>query len=229
MHILIAEDDKDACEMYRILLKSCGHKVKITDNGQECLKIYRESLSRVSSDDESGRFDVVILDYLLPGLDGLKLAEMILKSRPGQRIIIASAYANTISTDKVDDLQGFIEIVAKPFEPRGFIEMVENLPPSSSSAATADAQKMTNLVTLMDINSKFISEEGVLKGLENLSKVFGPKMMSFVTMEFHSRGLITTVGAGNRHSGEKLLSVIGSVFGASNKEFCVRFFLDFFD
>ena len=223
MHILIAEDDKNACEMYRILLKSRGHGVKITGDGRECLQTYRECLGKVSAG-EPGPFDVVILDYQLPSLDGLELTEMILRLRPTQRIIIASAHVGTISTNKVEGLQGFIEIMAKPFEPKNLVEMVEN--PSKA----ASAQKLSTLVTLIDINSRSISGEGILKGLDALSKVFGPKVMPSIMAEFYNRGLaITTMGADKKHSGEELLSVLESVFGASNKAFCVRFFLDFFD
>lgn len=223
MHILIAEDDENACEMYRILLKSRGHEVRITRGGSECLEVYKESL-RKASDDKPGLFNVVILDYQLPGLDGLKVAEAILKSRPLQRIIIASAHVNAIPAEKVDDdhLQGCIDIMAKPFAPADLVEMVE------SPFLIAKAQKVSTLVALLDIEGRSISEEGILKGLDQFCKILGPKLAPFIKSEFRRRGLITEVQE-KRHFGKELLTVLEDLFGPSNKAFCVRYFIDFFD
>lgn len=220
VQILIAEDDKNACEMYRISLKSHGHEVRITGDGRECLEMYKESLRKLS-DDETHPFNVVILDYKLPDLDGFKVAEAILKSRPMQRIIIVSAHVDAIPTEKVDDMHGFIDIIAKPFGPADLVELIEN------PLLQKRAQKISTLVTLLDLESRFISEEGILKGLEQFCKVLGSKLTPFVLSEFRKRGLVT--GAQQKHSGKELLTVLEALFGVSNKAFCVRFFIDFFD
>jgi DNA-binding response OmpR family regulator len=220
MYILIAEDDRNACEMYRISLKSHGHEVRIAGNGRECLEMYKESLQKVS-DDKTHPFNVVILDYMLPDLDGSKVAEAILKSRPTQRIIIVSAHVNAISTEKIDDMQGFIDIIAKPFGPTDLVEMVE------SPLLQKRPQKMSTLVALLEIERRLISEDGILKGLDQFCEVLGPKLTPFIMSEFRKRGLVT--GVQRKYSGKELLTVLEGLFGASNKAFCVRFFIDFFD
>ena len=98
MKILIAEDDRDIALLYRVALKDRNHHVTITDNGEDCLTIYRQELknfvSRMGSLDNNKQhvFDMVILDYRMPGTNGIEVAKEIIKINPKQRIIIASAY-----------------------------------------------------------------------------------------------------------------------------------------
>lgn len=219
MHILVAEDDQDASEMYRIALKSRGHEVEITGDGKECLEIYRRSVTGVNHN--SAPFDVVILDFQLPGLDGLDITKTILKSRPNQRIVIASAYVKTMPGEKIEGMQGFIEFLPKPFEPRELVRIVENVP------NLTDADKMKSIIALNEINNRSISEEGIAKGTEILGQILGPKVTPTLVEAFRQRGLTSTPG--KPHTGEELLSVLEELFGPSNKAFFVRFFLEFFD
>lgn len=122
MHILVAEDDHNACEMYRIALKSRGHKVAITHNGKECLERYEKHLEPPSLNP----FDVVILDLQMPILGGVEAMQAILNARPDQRIIIASAHVKDTLTLMVKDMQKIVEIIEKPFEPRELAEIVES-------------------------------------------------------------------------------------------------------
>ena len=109
MRILIAEDESDISHTYRVALESRNHNVHIADNGISCLRIYREKLAsrRQTSSDKSKKYnnkpqdpstsatspyDVVVLDYKMPGKDGMEVAKEILTINPDQRIIFASAY-----------------------------------------------------------------------------------------------------------------------------------------
>jgi hypothetical protein len=119
-------------------------------------------------------------------------------------------------------LQGHIDIIAKPFGPADLVERVE------SPLSIMKAQKISTLVALLDIERRFISEEGILKGLDQFCKVLGSKLTPFIRSEFRRRGLITEVQE-KRHSGKELLTVLEDLFGSSNKAFCVRYFISFFD
>ncbi|HEV8404663.1 MAG TPA: response regulator [Nitrososphaera sp.] len=115
MKILVAEDDFYAAELYKAALESNGHDVLVTFDGQECLRQYRE-----------GSYDVVILDYKLPVVDGLKVAKQILFANPEQRVIFLSAFATEILADAMEELDKVIEVLPKPFEPDALVEFVEN-------------------------------------------------------------------------------------------------------
>jgi CheY-like chemotaxis protein len=69
----------------------------ITDNGEDCLKVYPEQLHDLSLKTNGSNlfhqpFDAVIQDYNMPRINGMEVAKEILVVNPHQRIIFASAY-----------------------------------------------------------------------------------------------------------------------------------------
>ena len=98
MKILIAEDDRDIALIDRVALKDRNHHPTLTNNGEDCLTIYRQELKKFVSrmgpvdNNKQDVFDMVILDYRMPGTNGIEVAKEIIKINPKQRIIIASAY-----------------------------------------------------------------------------------------------------------------------------------------
>jgi CheY-like chemotaxis protein len=71
-------------------------------------------------------FDAVILDYKMPGRNGLEVAEEILAVNPHQRIIFASAYVRDILMEAVRQLRQLVELVQKPFNETQFIDILED-------------------------------------------------------------------------------------------------------
>ena len=93
MKILIAEDEYDIALLYKMALEKKSHKVTITENGEDCLKIYHEESQRIRYN-ASGQiltYDAIVLDYKMPKIDGMEVAKEILAVNPHQRIIFASA------------------------------------------------------------------------------------------------------------------------------------------
>ena len=143
MRILIAEDESDISHTYRVALESRNHDVNIANDGISCLKIYREELAnrrRTSSDSSTkynnnahgsaplptSPYDVVVLDYKMPGKDGMEVAKEILTINPDQRIIFASAYVKETLENSVKELKRVVELLQKPFEIRAFIDTIED-------------------------------------------------------------------------------------------------------
>ncbi|PWU79123.1 MAG: hypothetical protein DLM72_18950 [Candidatus Nitrosopolaris wilkensis] len=121
MKILIAEDDRDIVLMHRVALKDGNHCPTLTDNGEDCHTIYRQELknfiSRMGSlnNNKQHVFDMVILDYRMPGTNGIEVAKEIIKINPKQRIIIASAYPRDTLLYSMKELGQLVELVQKPF------------------------------------------------------------------------------------------------------------------
>jgi two-component system cell cycle response regulator CpdR len=108
LRILVAEDEPNILLIYKLYLASEGHEVTATSNGEECLHQY------LLSDDQHKPFDVVILDYRMPKMDGHDVAKEILCKHPGQTIIMITAYSKQLI-----DFSGIEEgiiILQKPFE-----------------------------------------------------------------------------------------------------------------
>ncbi len=132
MKILIAEDDRDIALVYRVALKDRNHHVVITDNGVDCLTIYRQELknfiSRMGCLDNNNQhvFDMVILDYRMPGTNGIEVAKEIIRINPKQRIIIASAYPRETLFYSLKELGQLVELVQKPFNVGTLIDTIGN-------------------------------------------------------------------------------------------------------
>jgi CheY-like chemotaxis protein len=140
VRVLVAEDDEGVCGMYRAALESKGHDVTITHDGRECVDAYRQAAKK------SGHspFDVVVLDYRMPRVDGLQAAKEILKESKGQRIIFASAYVKETLMDSVKDLGQVVELIQKPFEPKALVDLVED------TSTTKELKEINKLVSKLD-------------------------------------------------------------------------------
>ena len=120
MKLLIAEDDR----------------VVSTDNGEDCLTIYRQEFgnfaSRIGSTASNNRqqqqqaFDTVILDYKMPKINGIEVAKEIIKINPRQRIIISSAHSREALFHSRKELEKLVELVQKPFDLHTLIDTLEN-------------------------------------------------------------------------------------------------------
>ncbi|MGB7952562.1 MAG: response regulator [Candidatus Nitrosopolaris sp.] len=131
MKILIAEDDRDIALLYKVVLEARNHHVVITDNGEDCLTIYRQEMKGKQAELEKGEstgtaFDAVILDYKMPKINGIEVAKEIIKINPKQRIIICSAHPREALFHSIKEIEKPIELVQKPFDLHTFIETLEN-------------------------------------------------------------------------------------------------------
>ncbi|PWU79126.1 MAG: hypothetical protein DLM72_18965 [Candidatus Nitrosopolaris wilkensis] len=132
MRILIAEDDTEISESYKDALEARKHEVLLTDDGEECLKVYSEELKQtLSNRDEKTKnidapFDAVILDYMMPRKDGMQVAKEILELNPNQRIIFASAYVEQTLEDSVKQLKQVVELMQKPFGADTLVSTIED-------------------------------------------------------------------------------------------------------
>ncbi len=144
MRILIAEDEESISLIYRIYLEERGHEVTITSDGKKCVEKYHSTIAQASkAASHLPAFDVVVLDYRMPGLDGLDVAKEILRLRPDQRIIFASAYAEETLRESIRSLQMFVELLQKPFEPSVLVEIIEgNVVHEQLKAAAKDRKKL---------------------------------------------------------------------------------------
>jgi len=122
LNILIAEDEEDIAEQYKMGFEDRGHKVKITYNGVECINVYRRARQTLHNEDPI-IYDAVIIDHNMPLKDGAALAEEIREINPEQIIVFATAYGNQLITglDSFED----VDIIAKPLSIKNLIRLVE--------------------------------------------------------------------------------------------------------
>ena len=100
--ILVVEDDPSVADSLRLLLTIDRHYVEIVGDGEKALAKYGE-----------GKYDLVIVDFAMPGIDGLDLAGLIKARAPQQRVV--TAYAETVSNNEKGRLEYADALLAKPF------------------------------------------------------------------------------------------------------------------
>jgi len=113
---LIAEDNKFAARQYKLMLEQRGHTVITTENGEECVKKYKEKLKKTEFDSlDDTPFDLVLLDHKMPKKTGARAAKEILAKKPKQKILFITGYQRWAIEDESDDLIDKIILLEKPF------------------------------------------------------------------------------------------------------------------
>lgn len=106
--ILIVEDEKDIRELLRHNLEREQYRVLVAESGEEGLKLARRD-----------RPDLVLLDLMLPGMDGLEVCRSLRADGQTRRIPIVMLTARSEDADVVAGLElGADDYVTKPFQPR---------------------------------------------------------------------------------------------------------------
>lgn len=112
--ILIAEDDDGVRDFLERALRQAGHTVRAVADGLQAL----EMLGR-------GRYDLVIADIVMPGLDGIALALKIAQDYPDTRVLMITGYA--AERQRAHNLDSLIhKVIAKPFSLDEIIQAVSD-------------------------------------------------------------------------------------------------------
>ena len=122
-------DERETTLLYQFILVNRGHQVKITETGGKCINTYRKNLQVVRPKDFNNSFmspyDVVILDQVLPDMNGLEIAKRILAANPFPRIILTSgSIQEAISSMK--ELRMPIQILSKALLSQLLVGAVED-------------------------------------------------------------------------------------------------------
>lgn len=125
MKILVAEDEPFTLQFYKLILESEGHKVVPTKDGNECLTAYFEAVNTKNT------FDLVIVDYRMPGKNGLEVAKEIARTNPSQRLIMVTAYSGIMD---LKEKPNNMKMLAKPFESDLLLNTINSLAQSNPVA-----------------------------------------------------------------------------------------------
>jgi DNA-binding response OmpR family regulator len=115
--ILIVDDNPDIVALLRANLRMAGFDTVEALNGEVALR-------RIEAD----RPDVVLLDLMMPVLDGWGVLEALKDSPEGPAVIVVTATESPANVDRAERM-GVSGYVTKPFNMAGLIDMVETLVP----------------------------------------------------------------------------------------------------
>ncbi len=113
--ILIVDDELNIRELIKFNVEKAGYKVLETGDGQTAVNLAK-----------SEKPDLVVLDLMLPGLDGLEVCRVIKNSRETAAIPIIMLTAKNEEIDKVIGLElGADDYLTKPFSPRELLARIK--------------------------------------------------------------------------------------------------------
>ena len=122
LHILLAEDNELNMEIAEFMLQNEGAEVTKAWDGQEAVKIFEKS--------RSGEFDVILMDIMMPVMNGYEAAKMIrsLDREDAKTIPIIAMTANAFTEDRIRAKEaGMDEHVAKPVDVELLIKVIHRL------------------------------------------------------------------------------------------------------
>lgn len=114
-HILVVDDEDDILELVRYNLAKAGYKVTTVASGEDAIKNARSKLP-----------DLVLLDLMLPGVDGLEVCNTLRRDQRTANIPIVMLTARGDEADIVTGLElGADDYITKPFSPRVMLARVK--------------------------------------------------------------------------------------------------------
>src|SRR5438477_9635418 len=126
-HILVVDDQKEICDVVQEYLSGEGYRVSAAHEGAGMRRVLSQA-----------QVDLVILDLMLPGEDGLTLARALRNEQPGIGIIILTGRGEIV--DRIIGLEmGADDYLPKPFHLRELLARVKSVLRRASSRS-ADRQ-----------------------------------------------------------------------------------------
>ena len=103
--ILLVDDDDIIVKVGEQILNRLGYKVIIANGGREAIELYQENQAKI---------DMVILDMIMPEVDGKMAYEKLKEINPGIKVLLSSGYSITGQAQEILD-QGCNGFIQKPF------------------------------------------------------------------------------------------------------------------
>ncbi len=131
-NIFAVDDEEDILELLRMNLEREGYKVTCIEAGEECVKKAREKIP-----------DLILLDLMLPGIDGLDVCKILKSESKTRHIPIIMITAKGEESDIVTGLElGADDYITKPFSMKVLMARVKSVLRKGSASAETGAQEV---------------------------------------------------------------------------------------
>ena len=129
--VLVVDDDPTVSDVVRRYLERAGYEVTHAADGLTALHRFTQQQP-----------DLVVLDLMLPGIDGLEICRRLRQDGIGVPVIMLTALGE--ETDRVIGLQiGADDYLTKPFSPRELVLRVQSVLRRANGPSTSDAKPQT--------------------------------------------------------------------------------------
>jgi DNA-binding response OmpR family regulator len=149
-HVLIVEDNRDIADLVSHYLSKAGFTTDVIASGQQALKAINEAPP-----------DLLILDLMLPQVDGLEICRAIRMNQKTAAVPIIMLTARAEESDRIVGLElGADDYVAKPFSPHELVARVRALLRRTQREATLDKQAIRYGTIVVNPETHTVSCDG---------------------------------------------------------------------
>ncbi|MCP4727023.1 MAG: response regulator, partial [bacterium] len=103
--ILVVDDEENVRQYAEKMLKKLGHKILLAKDGKEAVKIYKQKKDEI---------DLVLLDMIMPKMDGKETNLALREINPDVKILLASGYSQNGTAAEILN-EGVLRFIQKPF------------------------------------------------------------------------------------------------------------------
>jgi two-component system cell cycle response regulator CpdR len=115
--ILIAEDDASMRNFLSLALTRAGHEVDAREDGLDALSALEDGL----------RFDLLLADIVMPGMDGIELSQKATALAPDLKVMFITGFA-AVALDKAGTApEPGAKVMSKPFHLKDLVDQIEHL------------------------------------------------------------------------------------------------------
>lgn len=144
--ILVVDDEEDIVELIRHNLAKEGYSVLTALTGEQAISISKQSLP-----------DLIVLDLMLPGIDGLQVTKNLKKNRTTQEIPIVMLTAKSEESDVITGLEaGANDYISKPFSPRELAARIRAVLRTRNKNSADTENRITQKGKLMIDRAKYL-------------------------------------------------------------------------
>lgn len=130
LHVLVAEDNLVNQKLAVKLLEKKGHRARVVSNGSEAVLAFEEE-----------KFDAILMDVMMPEMDGLEATRRIRGMPGGENIPIIAITANALVGDREKCIDaGMDEYLIKPIDVDHFYQILERIAVGWAVAEPATAE-----------------------------------------------------------------------------------------
>lgn len=148
VHILVVEDEPAIQELIAANLKLAGYSVLRAEDGEQAVALVRDEVP-----------DLILLDWMLPGVSGVQLAKRFRMDERTRDVPIIMLTARSEEMDKVAGLEaGADDYVTKPFSPKELMARIQAVLRRRAPQATKDVVEAAGL--MLDPVSHRVSGNG---------------------------------------------------------------------
>lgn len=114
--LMVVDDDEDILFTVHSLFKKRSFPILLAHSGQECLDYL-----------DKGFKGVILMDIMMPGMDGWETIQQIVSKKQMQDLIISMFTAKDVPDTTLDHLKEYVfDYITKPFEPENLIALVDD-------------------------------------------------------------------------------------------------------